>query len=281
MIDISSHIPDHELPQKKRIIQFYSDVNQAILDSKSVNELFDKICKAIISTGQFGVSIFRNEHLTINLNTNNRPTSSDSYISSFENHNYINEQIDDINDSNQLAIPYFYSNNIATDPRMSQWKTEIIRTGYQSVFAIPIFVNHYLICTINIYSPKIDFFTDEEINVLLQLRDLIPYCLNAINNTSLNQDLEHQKAQLLNDLIQKNDALNNFAYILSHNIRSHVANIMSLNNFLAKEKIEGKAKEYIEHITTAARNLDTVVKDVSAVINFKNVLLEARESIIF
>jgi signal transduction histidine kinase len=272
---------EKELQKLKSIIQFNSAVNEAILNARTINELFDKICKAIIENTILGISLDKNKSQYRDIVKINWLSITEGYLSSFENHHYFNEhEINEFSLNETIQAPqYFCSNNIETDLRLSQWADIILDKGYKSLFALPIIVEHKLIVVINLYSQELNYFTEDQIDLFLNLRDNIVFCINTINLINSNKDLESQKTQLSKDFIQKSVDSENFAYILSHHIRSHVANILGLNKILLKENTQGKTREYIEHIANTAKNLDEVVKDVSIIMNLRNFLNEEKSSI--
>lgn len=270
-----------ELENAKRIIQFNNAINEAILNARTINELFNKICIAIIENTLLGISLDKNKSQYRNIVKINCLSIKEGYLSSFENHHYFNEQeiVDSPLNETIQATRYFCSNSIESDLRLSQWATILLEKGFKSLFALPIIIENKLIVVINLYSTEANYFTETEINRFLQLRENIVYCVNSISLSSLYAELETQKKESAREFTEKNTELDNFAYVLSHHIRSHVANILGLNNFLLKQNTEGKIREYIEHIAIAAHKLDEVVKDVSGVMNLRKFLNE-KESLI-
>lgn len=270
-----------ELENAKRMIQFNNAVNEAILKSRTINELFNKICKAIIENTLLEIALDRNKSQYRDIVKINWLSNSEGYLSSFENHHYFNDQelIDSPLKETIQTTQYFCSNNIETDLSLSQWASIILEKGYKSLFALPIIVESKLIVVINLYSKNANYFTETEINRFLQLRETIVFCINSISVSSQYSDLETEKKLFIKEFTEKNTELDNFAYVLSHHIRSHVANILGINNFLLKQKTEGKTREYIEHMAIAAKKLDEVIKDVSDVINLRKFLNE-QESLI-
>ncbi len=267
---------EKELEKVKRIILWNNKVNEIILNARTINELFDKICKAIIENTLLGISLDKNKSQYREIVKINWLSIAEGYLSSFENHHYFNNQElvgSPLNESIQ-ATQYFCSNNIETDLRLSQWASIILEKGYKSLFALPIIVESKLIVVINLYSQELNYFTETEINRFLQLRDNIIFCIKSILISSLNLDLKTQKKESAKEFIEKNTELDNFAYVLSHHIRNHAANIIGLNKILLKQKTEGKTREYIELMAATAQNLDAVIKDVSGLMNLRKFLNE-------
>lgn len=74
--------------------------------------------------------------------------------------------------------------------------------------------------------------------------------------------------QLASDLYKRNRELQQFGYIVSHNLRSPVANIIGLVNMLEEEKHDPEAINFcIEHLNVSMRSLDEVITDLSEILS--------------
>nr|GFB84202.1 hypothetical protein [Tanacetum cinerariifolium] len=77
--------------------------------------------------------------------------------------------------------------------------------------------------------------------------------------TLLVENLQKQQ-HLLDVTSQQNLRLQNFAYIISHNIRSHSANLTSLVQLLAEAKSKAQKSMFLQMLTTSTEQLaDTIV----------------------
>ncbi|RZK15954.1 MAG: PAS domain-containing sensor histidine kinase [Hymenobacter sp.] len=77
--------------------------------------------------------------------------------------------------------------------------------------------------------------------------------------TLLVENLQKQQ-HLLDVTSQQNMRLQNFAYIISHNIRSHSANLTSLVQLLAEAKSKAQKSMFLQMLTTSTEQLaDTIV----------------------
>lgn len=64
---------------------------------------------------------------------------------------------------------------------------------------------------------------------------------------------------------EQNQRLNNFAHIVSHNLRSHSGNIEMLLNIYSEDHPESKEDEIIQMALTASQNLKDTIKDLNEV----------------
>ena len=102
------------------------------------------------------------------------------------------------------------------------------------------------------------------------------------------QDITEQKKQELQkkkmtlDLIQRNKGLEQFSYIISHNLRAPVAHILGLSNVLQENNLTLTEKKKSEDfLFTAVEKLDTIVKDLNHIVDIKRDISEKREALTF
>jgi GAF domain-containing protein len=74
------------------------------------------------------------------------------------------------------------SNDIASDPRMENYRSEAARRGYRSSAAIPLVCNGHAIGAIRFYFAEVNFFKDREIRLLEELVADICFALELIEN---------------------------------------------------------------------------------------------------
>ena len=76
-----------------------------------------------------------------------------------------------------------------------------------------------------------------------------------------------QRIEKLYNLTEdQNDRLKNFAYIVSHNLRSHSGGISVLLDFLKEERPEITGDESFMHLQNASKNLENTIEDLNEVV---------------
>lgn len=81
---------------------------------------------------------------------------------------------------------------------------------------------------------------------------------------------EDEFKKLIEDLKNKNNEMMQFNYIVSHNLRAPIANIIGLSNLLENTSInELEQNKIIKFIKNSSVKMDEIVKDLSLVLNSK------------
>lgn len=87
-------------------------------------------------------------------------------------------------------------------------------------------------------------------------------------------------SQTLDNLTKQNQDLEQFSYIISHNLRAPVARILGLVGILGGDNVnENFRPELQAHLKKATTDLDTVIKDLSQIISIRADLNKTKEEI--
>lgn len=104
----------------------------------------------------------------------------------------------------------------------------------------------------------------------------------VLRNTTESKKQELERQRIIAELLQRNRDLEQFAYIISHNLRSPVANIMGLTNCLLDLENEPEEKEILtQGLRTSVNNLDTVIKDLNEILKMKREISENKIEVRF
>lgn len=99
------------------------------------------------------------------------------------------------------------------------------------------------------------------------------------SNTKLKR-LNSELKTFTDELIAANKGLEQFSYIISHNLRAPVANILGLTDLLENDSlVEDKKKDVLKGLVGNVKRLDNVVTDLNKILQVKNKLGEEKESI--
>lgn len=93
---------------------------------------------------------------------------------------------------------------------------------------------------------------------------------------------EIERIQITNDLIKRNKDLEQFSYIVSHNLRAPVANIIGLTNVAVDKNLDLSMKnEIIESLSYSVGKLDEVINDLNIILSTKQKINEKKEVVLF
>lgn len=104
----------------------------------------------------------------------------------------------------------------------------------------------------------------------------------AITNITKNKIAELQREKLTAEVIQRNKDLEQFAYIVSHNLRAPVANIMGFAEEL-KDLTYGEEERnlFTSELASSVTKLDGVIKDLNHILQVKREVSEMKEAVTF
>lgn len=89
----------------------------------------------------------------------------------------------------------------------------------------------------------------------------------TFKNITSKKQYEKERSRMTADLVQRNRDLEEYAYIVSHNLRAPVANIVGLSNLLSSiDQDNDDMKESIRALSISANNLDKVVIDMNQIL---------------
>lgn len=91
----------------------------------------------------------------------------------------------------------------------------------------------------------------------------------------INSDLQATNTEL----IKHNNELRQFSYTVSHNLRGPVASLMGLINILDQRSFPNENSEILRHIGTSVSRLDSIIGDLSKIIDIRHDIFHIRQKI--
>lgn len=127
---------------------------------------------------------------------------------------------------------------------------------------------------------EVDIFVRFSIYPIWENYDVIGLSCYAEDITNQKLD-EIYKDKLSSDVIQRNKNLEQFSYIVSHNLRSPVANIIGLTSVLQGNGLDEEMKgEMLAGLFLSVNKLDEVIKDLNQILQIKKDVTEKKEKIV-
>ena len=183
-----------------RLYAFLSQINQEIIRSKNVDELFDLICKLAIQFGEFRMC-----WIGVYNETTGRldPVASAGYDEGYLNQ--LNIYPDGASGNGPTGRAFsegkmMFCNDISADKLMNPWREEALKRGYRSSFSAPIFRKGKPYGTLTLYASEINFFDETERKLLFEIREDISYALDVIDSEREQRLAEEALKQSRNEL---------------------------------------------------------------------------------
>lgn len=127
-------------------------------------------------------------------------------------------------------------------------------------------------------------YTDPDGNTRVFYELKVPYNIPGKNEKAvlgIVLDITEQRAVNAN-LMQRNKDLEQFSYIISHNLRAPVANILGLSEVLQNTNvIADDEKAILKKIRFSVKKLDRVINDLNYILEFKNQDMQQKEWVNF
>jgi signal transduction histidine kinase len=96
------------------------------------------------------------------------------------------------------------------------------------------------------------------------------------------KEAQAKRDELTDQLMKQNQNLQQFAYIVSHNLRAPIANILGLTTIYNKHKPESPMNpRVIDNLFKSAKLLDTTIRDLNDILTIRSELNNVREEMEF
>lgn len=119
---------------------------------------------------------------------------------------------------------------------------------------------------------------------LAQANEIIAYQkqLLATENKQLELELIKRNKELektVQDLIQSNNNLMQYSFMVSHNLRGPVASILGLLNIVPKEKLDPELRVIYDRALQSSLLLDSVISDINTVLDVQKNIRHVRQKV--
>ncbi len=92
---------------------------------------------------------------------------------------------------------------------------------------------------------------------------------------------EQEREKITTDLIQRNQDLEQFAYIISHNLRAPLANVIGISQLMQLSVLdENETEEMIEAISVNVKKIDRVIIDLTRILEAKQEVNKKKKELI-
>lgn len=184
-----------ETRKSARLYEFLSAANDLILHANSENEIYTEICKLAIDTGGFTFALIASpDKATKIFKPYTWAGFEDGYLQVYDK--YTNNTGSTAGDSPSWKVVeegnYYYSNDIANDPIAAVWAHEALKRGYRAFINLPVKKQGAVSSLLILYSYKVNFFTDNELAMLVRVVENIELAISAFHSEKKRRDTEIQ-----------------------------------------------------------------------------------------
>jgi len=125
------------------------------------------------------------------------------------------------------------------------------------------------------------YWLDIEIQPVIDRGKVVGFAAIETDITDKKRE-DDEKGKITKDLIQHNKNLEQFSYIVSHNLRAPVANILGFSELLKNENSNPRLLlDIVKDMAVAAKNMDIVIRDLNEILNMSKVVSENKIEVHF
>lgn len=145
----------------------------------------------------------------------------------------------------------------------SPWLQNALTHNIHASISLPMSLSDGQKCVLCIYSDKKNAFDQQEIGILERLANKVAYALNAIKLRYESKVAQIKQDKLIKDLSLRNRSLEDFTYLVSHNFRAKVADLLGVSSLISEHTLsEADTKELNGEVGRIAQKLDEVIRDL-------------------
>ncbi len=185
-----------------------SKVNEAIINVREPEKLYQKACQVIVEEGTFPMvwmGLLDPETRSV------KPISQCGRVEGYlDTIKFTAEDVPEGRGPTGVAIrqgKYDICNDVEHDPRMEPWRNEAVKRGFLSSAAFPLIVRGKIIGALNLYAAEPFFFDQEKIQLLERLTSDIAFAVEYMEEENQRHQTEtalarlsHQSELILNSI---------------------------------------------------------------------------------
>ncbi len=154
-------------------------------------------------------------------------------------------------------------NNFSESLIFSPWLQNAISHSIHASISLPMILVDGQKCVLCIYSDKSGVFDPQEIGILERLASKVAYALNTIKLRYDSKVAQIKQDKLIRDLSLRNRSLEDFTYLVSHNFRAKVADLLGVSTLITEHTLSDlDTKELNGEVGRIAQKLDEVIRDL-------------------
>lgn len=140
-----------------------------------------------------------------------------------------------------------------------------------SEIAVPIKTNDEIIGVIDSEHTSKDFFTQDHLETLTTIASLVSTKLKYALSLRQKEKAEREKEQLLKDLQKSNKELNDFAHVVSHDLKSPLRGMNALVNWIKEDVLEFANDDMNQNFDHLLRRIDRMDLMINGILDYASI----------
>lgn len=140
-----------------------------------------------------------------------------------------------------------------------------------SEISVPIIANNEIIGVIDSEHTSKNFFTEDHLKTLQTIASLAATQLKNALSLQLRVKAEKEKEVVLQDLQKSNQELNDFAHVVSHDLKSPLRSMNALVNWLQEDCEEFSNKEINQNFELLLKRIDRMDLLINGILNYASI----------
>lgn len=140
-----------------------------------------------------------------------------------------------------------------------------------SEISVPIVAESEIIGVIDSEHSSKNFFTKDHLKTLQTIASLAATQLKNALSLQLREKAEREKEQVLKDLQKSNQELNDFAHVVSHDLKSPLRSMNTLVNWIKEDSSEFASEEINKNFDMLLRRIDRMDLMINGILNYASI----------
>lgn len=140
-----------------------------------------------------------------------------------------------------------------------------------SEISVPIIAEDEIIGVIDSEHSSKNFFTKDHLKTLQTIASLAATQLKSALSLQLREKAEREKEQVLKDLQKSNQELNDFAHVVSHDLKSPLRSMNTLVNWIKEDNKDFATEEINKNFDILLKRIDRMDLMINGILNYASI----------